>query len=93
MATTDTVKECNSHVDAHRPVPRSRPDRPTGFWDLNPSGGHDHGRLARWRHLTEHIEASYEAGVLSLRIPVAEKAKPRKIAITSKDTDRQAIDA
>ncbi|MFJ6419331.1 Hsp20/alpha crystallin family protein, partial [Paeniglutamicibacter sp. NPDC091659] len=42
---------------------------------------------------TEHIQASYEAGVLSLRIPVAEKAKPRKIAITSKETDQQAIDA
>ena len=30
---------------------------------------------------TEHIEAGYEAGVLTLRIPIAEKAKPRKIAI------------
>lgn len=32
---------------------------------------------------TEHIEATYEAGVLSLRIPVAEQAKPRKIEITT----------
>ncbi|WP_308280880.1 Hsp20/alpha crystallin family protein [Streptomyces lomondensis] len=30
----------------------------------------------------ERIEASYEAGVLQLRIPVAEPAKPRKIAIS-----------
>ena len=30
---------------------------------------------------TERIEASYDAGVLNLRIPVAEKAKPRKIEI------------
>ncbi|MFC3352162.1 Hsp20/alpha crystallin family protein [Streptomyces echinoruber] len=30
---------------------------------------------------TDRIEASYEAGVLSLRIPVAEQAKPRKIEI------------
>ncbi|MFE1787051.1 Hsp20/alpha crystallin family protein [Streptomyces sp. NPDC059525] len=30
---------------------------------------------------TEHIEAVYDAGVLSLRIPVAEQAKPRKIEI------------
>ena len=30
---------------------------------------------------TENIEASYDEGVLRLRIPVAEKAKPRKIAI------------
>lgn len=30
---------------------------------------------------TEHIEADYDAGVLTLRIPIAERAKPRKIAI------------
>ena len=42
---------------------------------------------------TEHIDASYDAGVLSLRIPVAEKAKPRKITINSNGQDRQAIDA
>ena len=30
---------------------------------------------------TEHIHAEYEAGVLSLRIPVAEQAKPRKIEV------------
>lgn len=30
---------------------------------------------------TEQIAASYDGGVLRLRIPVAEKAKPRKISI------------
>ena len=30
---------------------------------------------------TDKIDASYDGGVLRLRIPVAEKAKPRKIAI------------
>nr|WP_301364521.1 Hsp20/alpha crystallin family protein [Streptomyces xanthophaeus] len=30
---------------------------------------------------TERIEADYDAGVLTLRIPIAERAKPRKIAI------------
>jgi HSP20 family protein len=30
----------------------------------------------------DHVEASYDAGVLTLRIPVAEKAKPRKIEVT-----------
>ena len=35
---------------------------------------------------TEHIAAHYEAGVLTLRIPVAEKAKPRKITITQPTT-------
>src|SRR5687767_836622 len=28
---------------------------------------------------TDHIAADYEAGVLTVRIPVAEKAKPRRI--------------
>ena len=42
----------------------------------------------------DRIEAGYEAGVLTLRIPIAEKAKPRKIAISAGD-DAQAkqIDA
>ena len=31
----------------------------------------------------DHIEADYADGVLTLRIPVAEKAKPRKIAINT----------
>jgi hypothetical protein len=42
---------------------------------------------------TEHIAASYDTGVLTLQIPVAEQAKPRKITITSKGEDRQAINA
>ncbi len=42
---------------------------------------------------TEHIAASYDAGVLTLRIPVAERAKPRKISITSTGEDRRSINA
>src|SRR5512132_1113800 len=42
---------------------------------------------------TERIAASYDAGVLTLRIPVAEQAKPRKISITREGKDRQAINA
>ena len=38
----------------------------------------------------EHIHAGYDAGVLTLRIPVLEKAKPRKISITATD-DKQEI--
>ncbi|WP_436502043.1 Hsp20/alpha crystallin family protein [Actinokineospora sp. HUAS TT18] len=41
---------------------------------------------------TNKIQADYEAGVLTLRIPVAEQAKPRKIAINSNGEPRQ-IDA
>ncbi|MDQ1739139.1 MAG: hypothetical protein QOE53_791 [Pseudonocardiales bacterium] len=40
---------------------------------------------------TDKIEASYQAGVLRLTIPVAEKAKPRKIMIQSDAQNRQAI--
>ncbi|MEM6108429.1 HSP20 family small heat-shock protein [Mycobacterium sp. 050272] len=40
---------------------------------------------------TEKIEASYTEGVLRLRIPVAERAKPRKISV-GRGEGRQAID-
>jgi HSP20 family protein len=39
------------------------------------------------------VEAEYASGVLRLRVPVAEQAKPRKIAINSSDQGRQAISA
>ncbi|QGV81439.1 Hsp20/alpha crystallin family protein [Streptomyces ficellus] len=38
---------------------------------------------------TERIEASYDMGVLTLRIPVAEQAKPRKIEISGGGDRRQ----
>ncbi|MGW6488409.1 Hsp20/alpha crystallin family protein [Streptomyces sp. NPDC055056] len=41
---------------------------------------------------TEHISADYEAGVLTLRIPIAERAKPRKISVNSAD-GRKEIDS
>lgn len=42
---------------------------------------------------TNNIKASYHEGVLSLTIPVAEQAKPRKVEITSAHKDQQAINA
>jgi HSP20 family protein len=41
---------------------------------------------------TERIDASYDAGVLTLRIPVAEQTKPRKIQISGSEPPKQ-IDA
>ena len=42
----------------------------------------------------DRIDASYEAGVLTLRIPIAEKAKPRKIEISAGDQKQtKQIDA
>ncbi|MFB7178519.1 Hsp20/alpha crystallin family protein [Streptomyces sp. NPDC056257] len=39
---------------------------------------------------TERIQAEYDAGVLTLRIPIAERAKPRKISIGG-DSGRKQI--
>lgn len=41
---------------------------------------------------TENIEANYDNGVLRLVIPVAEKAKPRKIAISGGNGQATAIE-
>jgi HSP20 family protein len=41
---------------------------------------------------TDNITASYDAGVLSLKIPVAERSKPRKITIASNTADHHVID-
>jgi HSP20 family protein len=38
---------------------------------------------------TDHIRAEYEAGVLTLAIPVAEHAKPRRIEVTTRPEHQQ----
>jgi len=42
---------------------------------------------------TEKVTANYSNGVLRLQIPVAEQAKPRKIAIQTSTGQQQAINA
>jgi len=42
---------------------------------------------------SDRLTAIYDAGVLTLTIPVAEKAKPRKVEITAGGTDRKEINA
>ncbi|HEU4946812.1 MAG TPA: Hsp20/alpha crystallin family protein [Kribbella sp.] len=41
----------------------------------------------------DRITAGYDNGVLTLRIPVAEQAKPRKIAISGAESDPKQISA
>jgi HSP20 family protein len=41
----------------------------------------------------ENVAAHYEAGVLTLRVPVAEQAKPRKILISRTNDGQKTIDA
>jgi HSP20 family protein len=58
-----------------------------------------HGTFSRQLFLgdaldAERIRADYAAGVLTLRIPVAERAKPRTISVSAGDrADRRQINA
>src|ERR1700735_5180732 len=82
------INEQSLDLDVERNVVTVRAERP----DVDPgremlASERQRGVFSRQLVLgdnldTERIEASYDAGVLRLRIPVAEKAKPRKIAIT-----------
>jgi HSP20 family protein len=42
---------------------------------------------------TDNVAAHYEGGVLSLKIPVAEQAKPRKVLVSNASDDQRTIDA
>ena len=86
-------------LDVERNVVTVKAERPTRTGDAEmiaaerPRGIFSRQLVLGDKLDTEHISASYDAGVLTLQIPVAEQAKPRKIAITSKLDDRQAIKA
>jgi HSP20 family protein len=41
----------------------------------------------------DRISASYEQGVLSVTVPMAERAKPRKIAISARGGERKEVTA
>jgi HSP20 family protein len=41
----------------------------------------------------EHVGATYDDGVLTVRIPVAEQAKPRKVEVAAGGGGQQAIEA
>ena len=76
-----TVRAERSAVDPNREMLAS--ERPRGVFSR---------QLVLGENLdTERIEAAYHEGVLSLRIPVAEKAKPRKIAV-GRGAEHQTID-
>jgi len=42
---------------------------------------------------TDSLAAEYDSGVLTLRIPVAEKAKPRKVSVGTGSNGRKEINA
>jgi HSP20 family protein len=57
-----------------------------------------HSRVSRQLYLgdsldTEHVEARYNRGVLTVTIPVSDKAKARRIEIGSGSSSAKAIEA
>ena len=83
-------------IDVERNVLTVRAERPArnGDWETLASE-RTRGAFSRQLVLGENldldrVEAGYDAGVLRLTIPVAEKAKPRKISVRgSEDSDRE----
>lgn len=74
-------------IDVERNVLTIRAERPARNGDWEPlASERPRGLFSRQLVLGDNldlqkIDASYDAGVLRLRIPVAEKAKPRKISV------------
>jgi len=72
---------------------RRDPEGSTYLISERPSGTYSRQLVLGDGLAVDDIRADYRDGVLTLTIPVAEQAKPRKISITSKGEDRQAINA
>ncbi|MDA8056403.1 MAG: Hsp20/alpha crystallin family protein [Actinomycetota bacterium] len=75
-----TVEDNVLTVKAERPAPEPAADVQTLIAE-RPSGTFTRQLLLGENLDTSRIEAEYEAGVLSLAIPVAEHAKPRRIEV------------
>jgi HSP20 family protein len=86
-------------IDVERNVLTIKAERPrrNGDWEMlaaeRPTGLFSRQLVLGDNLDLEHIEAGYDAGVLRLRVPVAERAKPRKITVSTESTERQAIEA
>ena len=72
---------------------RRDPEGSTYLVSERPSGTYSRQLVLGDGLAVDDVKAEYRDGVLTLTIPVAEQAKPRKISITSKGEDRQAINA
>lgn len=82
-------------VDVERNVLTIKAERPprNGDWEMLASErptGHFSRQLVLGDNLDlEQVQAAYDAGVLRLLIPVAEKAKPRKIEVATRARDKE----
>jgi HSP20 family protein len=84
-------------IDVERNVLTVKAERPAknGDWELlaseRPTGLFSRQLVLGDNVDLEHVSASYDAGVLRLTVPVAEKAKPRKVEVTSGAKEPTAI--
>src|SRR3954471_10164654 len=83
------VAEDTLDIDVERNVLTIRAERParTGDWEPlaaeRPTGLFSRQLVLGQNLDLERLEAHYDNGVLSLTVPVAEKAKPRKVQVPS----------
>jgi HSP20 family protein len=81
-------------IDVERNVLTVRAERPrrNGDWELlaseRPTGLFSRQLVLGDNLDLDRLEAAYDAGVLRLTVPVAEKAKPRKIEVTRSTSDQ-----
>lgn len=93
------VRPDSVDIDVERNVLTVRAERPArnGDWEMlaseRPTGLFSRQLVLGDNLDLEHVEAEYDAGVLRLRIPVAERAKPRKIEVKSGGKEKTAISA
>ncbi len=86
-------------LDVERNVLTVRAERVgrNGDWEMlaseRPRGVFSRQRVLGDNLDLDRIEAHYDSGVLRLSIPVAERAKPRKIEVSSSAGERTAIQA
>ena len=84
-------------IDVERNVLTIRAERPARNGDWEPlAAERPTGLFSRQLVLGDNLdldrlEAHYEDGVLRLTVPVAERAKPRKIEVTRSNRDERAL--
>ena len=83
-------------IDVERNVLTVKAERPrrSGDWETlaaeRPTGLFSRQLVLGDNLDLERIDAGYDAGVLRLRVPVAERAKPRKIEVNRADSGEHA---
>ncbi len=86
-------------IDVERNVLTIKAERPSrsGDWEMlaseRPTGLFSRQLVLGDNLDLDRIDASYDDGVLRLRVPVAERAKPRKIDIARGESHTEAITA